>query len=174
MPNTYELITTQTLASSAGSIAVSIPTGFTDIQLRLSLRADRASNAEGPFMYLNTDTNTANYTRLTFYDEDGGVGAEVARGTASSRQFGGIPAASMASNLFGTGVVDLPNYSSSAQKSFNTSLSFQRTGGPTRYIWNNIMSWTGTSAISTVTFGTNNGSNYVAGSSVSVYGIKKA
>ena len=174
MPNTYNLITTQTLGSAAATIAVSIPSGYTDIQLRLSLRADRAALADGPFIYFNADTNTANYNRLTFYDEDGAQGSEVARGTASSRQMGAVPAASSPANQFGNGIIDLINYTSSAVKSFNTYLSYQRTGGPTRYIWSNYMNWTGTSVISTVTLGTNNSSNYIAGSSISVYGIKKA
>ena len=174
MPITYDLITTQTLASSASIIAVSIPTGYTDMQLRLSLRSDRAAYADGPFIYFNADTNTANYNRLLFYDEDGALGSEVARGTSSSRQFGAMPAATSASGFFATGVIDLINYSSSAVKSFNTFLSFQRTGGPTRYIWNQYNNWTGTSAINTVTIGSNNSANIFTGSSISVYGIKKA
>ena len=175
MPNTYDLITTQTLGSNSALITVSLPTsGYTDIQIRVSLRATRAGQAvDAPLIYFNGDSSTANYNRLTFYDENGGTGSEISKGTGTSQQLGAIPAATTNAALFSNGVFDLVNYLSSARKSFMTYTAMQITGGPTRYIWSNFMDYTSTSAISSFTFGTYN-SSYVSGSSVSVYGIKKA
>jgi len=175
MPNTYELITTQATSSLVSTITVSIPTGFTDIQIRTSFRSTRAGLIDGVGIYFNSDSNTANYNRLTFYNEDGGLGSEIARATSSSQQMGAVLAGSIpVTTQFSNGIVDLINVSSSARKSFNTYQSGQRTGGATRNIWSNYMNWTGTAAISTVTFQVATGPNFAIGSSVSVYGIKKA
>ena len=173
MPNTYDLITTQTLGSSSATISVFIPTGYTDIQLRISLRSTRAADVDNLYMYFNSDNNTANYNRLLFYDESGTLGSEISQGTSSSQQIGAIPAANLVGSLFNVGLIDLINYASSARKSYNTFTSMQRTGGPARYIWNQYNNWTGTATISTVVFLASFGS-IAAGSSVSVYGIKKA
>lgn len=174
MPNTYDLITTQTLASTASTISVTIPTGYTDMQLRVSMRSTLVGTADNLFMYFNSDTNTANYNRLLFYDEGGAVGSEISKGTSTSQQLGGIPAANLTSGLFSNGVIDLINYASSARKSYNTYTATQITGGPSRYIWNQYNNWTGTATISTVVFKPNTGNTFAIGSSVSVYGIKKA
>lgn len=174
MPNTYDLITTQTLSTATTTLSVSMPTGYTDVQIRLSLRSTRATTNDSLLMYFNSDNNTANYNRLLFYDEDGAVGSEISQGTSSSFQIGAFPGTSMASLLFTTGVVDLINYGSSARKSYNSFNAWQRTGGPTRYIWNQYGNWTGTAAITTVNFTSANAAQVAAGSSVSVYGIKKA
>lgn len=174
MPNTYDLITTQTLGTAAATIAISIPSSYTDIQIRTSLRSSRTALIDGVFIYFNADSNTANYNRLTFYDEDGALGSEVGRGNGTSQQWGGVMAASIPSGIFSNGVIDLINYTSNAVKSFNTYQSGQRTGGATRNIWSNYMNWTGTATITTVTLIFPSSSNFIAGSSVSVYGIKKA
>jgi hypothetical protein len=175
MPNTYDLITTQTLGSTSALITVSLPTSsYTDIQLRVSLRSNRAGQAaDGGLIYFNGDSNTANYNRLTFYDEGGATGSEISKGTSTSQQLGTIPAATTNSALFNNGVIDLVNYLSSSRKAFMTYTAFQITGGATRYIWSNFMDYTSTSTITSATFGLFN-SSFVAGSSVSVYGIKKA
>ena len=175
MPNTYDLISTQTLVSSTSTFTVNLPTGYTDVQLRMSLRSNRSGQtADSILFYVNGDTAGANYNRIEFYDESGTLGSELIFGGSMGAQFGGIPAVNANAMLFANSIVDLPQYTSTNRKVITLYNSFQITGGPTRYIWHTNLNWTGTAPLTTVSIVSGSASSLVAGSSISIYGIKKA
>jgi hypothetical protein len=173
MPNTYDLISTTVLTSAASIIRGTLPSTYTDIQIRASLRSVRATNIDGFEIYFNTDSAN-NYGRIALYNEDGANSQETQRiGSSTGKQIGGLPAANLASSLFNQATVDLLNYSSNAKKIFYSYHSTQRTGGSTRNIWRTAGVWDNTSPITQFTFVGFNG-NLEAGSAISIYGIKKA
>jgi hypothetical protein len=173
MPITYELISTTTLSSAVVTFTVSLPSTYTDIQIKASLRSDRASFASGIFHALNTDTDSARYSRVVMYDEDSAIGTEVIKGGGTSSQMGAVIAASCPANTFSATTVDLLDYQSSLSKTYLNFTTSQRQGGPTRYIWRSAHNYNQTAPISQFSFTDTNGS-FVAGSSISIYGIKKA
>jgi hypothetical protein len=175
MPVTYDLISSTTLGSASNTITLELPSTYTDIQIKASLRSDRAANGSNAYFYLNNDTSSGNYSRAIMYDEDGALGTEVVLfgvgGTA--RQFAAVMAASTPANTFSSVTVDLINYQSSIAKTFSIWCSGQRQGGATRIIWRNTHGYNQTTPVTQFSFVDVNG-NFIAGSTVSIYGIKKA
>jgi hypothetical protein len=107
------------------------------------------------------------------YDEDGAIGTEIIIASTAARQIGACLAASCPANTFTPVTFDLINYQSSLPK---TSLSFvtaQRQGGPTRFIWRSTLSYNQSTPVSQFSF-TDTLGNFIVGSSISIYGIKKA
>jgi len=174
MPNTYDLISTNVLTSSATVITGTLPSAYTDIQIRASLKSARtASGIDGVEIYFNNDT-TATGGRICLYNEDGANSKEIqAIGSSTGKQIGGVPTALLANELFSQTTVDLLNYLSNAKKIFYSYHSVQRTGGATRNIWRTAGVWDSTAPITSFTL-RNFNNNFVAGSAVSIYGIKKA
>lgn len=173
MPSTYDLIGTTTLSSAVSTFTVSFPSTYTDIQIKASLRSNRAQLQSGSLITLNSDTDTSRYLRASMYDEDGGIGTELSFGGGSSQQFVAVMASLTPANTFTAVTVDLVNYQSAQRKTYSSFASGQRQGGPTRYIWRNSHGYNQTTAISQLSF-IDGSSTFVIGSSISIYGIKKA
>jgi hypothetical protein len=171
MPNTFDLITTQTLASTTQTINITLPTNYTDIQISLSLRSDRGSGTagDGLEMYFNNDTTSSNYNRKEIFDETSTIGGEY---NLASLQIGVLPAAASTANLYNNGYVYLPQYAGSGTKIYDSSNGFSIVGGPARFLWKSSGYWNSTNPITTVSFRPANGS-LVSGSKVTIYGIKK-
>jgi hypothetical protein len=174
MPSTYDLIGTTTLSTAVSTFTVTLPSTYTDIQIKASLRSSGPNFISGSFLTLNTDTDTARYSRATMYDEDGAIGAEMGFGNGTSQQFGAVLASSTPANTFTAVTVDLINYQSNTTKTYLTFSTGQRQGGPTRNIWRNTHGYNQTTPISQLSFIDTSGGAFIIGSSISIYGIKKA
>lgn len=71
MANTYTLISSNTLTSSAASVTFSsIPATYTDLVLRISSRTDAAGATATVAAQFNGDTTSANYSE-TNLNSDG-------------------------------------------------------------------------------------------------------
>jgi hypothetical protein len=164
-----KLIQTQTLTSAQPSITLSsIPDTFTDLVAVVSFRADVASNEAR--LRINSDTGS-NYTERRLGGSGSGSGASSTLTTTYFRAFASNPS-DYTSNTFSNGQFYIPNYAGSAQKSI--SLDSVTENNSTEAL-QNIASglWTGTAAITTLLFYPSSG-NFVAGSTVSLYGISAA
>jgi len=174
MANTFDLITTQTLNTSASAINITMPSGYTDVQIDFSIRSDRSSQtADGINIFFNGDTTGSNYRRATIYDENGTIGGET---NFNGPQIGVAPAANANANVFNGGTIYIPSYSVSGSRKIHRTFNSWINGGGTapRYMWQSYMNWSGTDPITTVRLTSANGANYVQYSSVTIYGIKKA
>jgi hypothetical protein len=128
--------------------------------------------ADGMQIYFNGDTTGSNYRRTTLYDEGGSIGGE---DNYNGPQFGVAPAANASTNSWNGGTIYIPGYSGSGRKVMHTSNQFMSGGGVAdRYMWDCYMNWSGTNPITTVRIQSANSANYAVGSSITVYGIKKA
>ena len=83
MANTYTLISSNTLTSSAASVTFSsIPATYTDLVLRISARSDRVSTTDRLRLTFNSDTAT-NYSNITLV----GDGAAASSQNASNATY---------------------------------------------------------------------------------------
>lgn len=174
MPNTYDLISSTTLTNAVSAFTVSIPSNYTDIQIRASLRSTRSGYAIGN-LHLNINgVTSSSYGRITIYDEGGAIGGERQPvGNSSSAQIGGIAAQNLSSSYFTNVLVNLQNYANSLKKTMDTVTSIQAQGASTRYIWRNAMVFDSTNVISNISF-VDTTATVDIGSTISIYGIKKA
>jgi hypothetical protein len=168
----YELIATEILTASQTSVVFSslgdYASTYKHLQIRATARTNRGSLTDGISVRLNADTAN-NYARHGLY----GDGSSVASyGLANQSFMPGIDtsANSSAANIFGAGVIDLLDpYSTTKNKTVralagNPSTGFSVSLGSGH--------WRNTASVTSITLFPQLGTNIVAGSRFSLYGIK--
>ena len=173
MANTYTLIASNTLSSSAASVTFSaIPNTYTDLVLKVSARTD----AGGVNDYLNIRPNSDSTTIYSFTRLRGdGVSATSARGSGEIKiSVDAMATSGGTTNTFGSIEVYFPNYTTTANKpiaSFGASEQ-NAASGPQIGVYANL--FRNTSAISSLFLYRENGSNFLSDSSFFLYGIKNS
>lgn len=172
MANTYTLISSNTLSSSAASVTFSsIPATYTDLKLVALARTAWGTDTNDQFrMQLNGDTG-ANYT----YSQITGTGSVVDPGYATTTFIINpqTNTSAMTTSIFASHEVYIPNYSGSTNKTLSSDNVSEQ---------NNTLSyaslyagfWSNTAAINSMTLFTFRGSGFVSGSSFYLYGIKNS
>lgn len=171
MPLTYNAIASTTVgAGGAANITFSsIPSTYTDLILKLSLRGSYSVVAYSMSMRFNSDTGN-NYTLRSLYGDGSAAGSEVSSGISYLPVL--INGNSATSSTFGNAEVYIPNYGGSTQKSISAD-AVSESNATTTYAYLHAGIWTGTSAITSITL--NALSSYVFNqySTATLYGISK-
>jgi len=173
MANTYTLISSNTLSSSAASVTFSaIPSTYTDLVLWASHRVDVGVrvNDQLTLRFESSGANTNHsHTQLS------GNGASAASSRVSSNYAitidEGTVGPGATSNTFATSQFYIPSYTSSANKPVSIDNATE-TNATTAWRIGSAGLWRNASAISTIIIA-NNG-NFVAGSSFYLYGINNS
>jgi hypothetical protein len=172
MANTYTLISSNVLGSSAASVTFSaIPATYTDLVIRFSARTDASALTDVIRLQLNNDTST-NYSYIFVYGNSGGAGSSLTS-SATSTLISYGSAATGTANTFSSTEIYIPNYTSSANKpisAFNVQETNDAAASPSA--WASL--WRNSAAITSVKLYPNTGPNFVSGSSFYLYGIKNS
>jgi len=165
------LISSQTLGSSATSISfTSIPQTYTDLFLMMSLRGDLNNPQIGHFLRFNGDsTSTYSDRQLSGNGSTTSSGSNGAGGTAIYT--GQAPALTQTANTFGNTSIYIPNYTSSAVKAVSVD-NVRENDSAASIAFIIAGKWTGTSAITSLSI-VCEANNWIAGSSISLYGVTK-
>jgi hypothetical protein len=144
----------------------SIPQTFTDLVLLFSGRSARSAGFEEYRLYFNG----ANSNLSTRYLE--GDGSSAASGTTSNGYIGIGNSSTSTSNTFGNVSIYIPNYAGSTTKSYSVD-STSEANATTAY--SDIVAglWNQTAAITSITLTNGTGSNWLAGTSATLYGVLK-
>jgi hypothetical protein len=179
--NTYVALATQTLSSAASTVTFSsIPSGYTDLVLQCSLRADTSTynNMNYPLLRFNGDSTSGLYSVTNLYARNTG-GGDTANSSRSSSQneinSGGIATSAMTSGIFSTYQIQLQNYASTSV--FKTVLARIGTGGnltASDGTWASVGLWRNTNAITSLSLTATSSGSFQIGSTFSLYGIKAA
>jgi hypothetical protein len=173
MANTYTLISSNTLTSSAASVTFSsIPATYTDLVVKISVRATDAS--DWMIVKLNNITTT---TYSETWLRGTGSAASSSR-QASTNYFGGngndllINLSGSTANTFTNGEIYIPNYTASTNKplSFFMAAENNATAADMTAL---AGLWSNTATISQIEFDTA-GTSFTSGSSFFLYGIKNS
>jgi hypothetical protein len=172
MPSTYTLIKGETLASSAASYTfTAIPSIYTDIVVRASMRADSAARLEDP---PQLSFNTGSISRTSFRSQySSGVVQSFFSTAASPQGIGFVDAADSTANTFGSVEIYIPNYSSTSLTKPFSSIAMAENNAAQSHGWVQASYLNTTSAISSITIAAAFG-NWVIGSSFYLYGIKNS
>ena len=174
MANTYSLIASNTLSSSAASVTFSaIPNTYTDLVLRVSAR-DNAGTIENNLL-VTVNSITSGYSRTILRGWGGSPAVESIRNTslANYNFASGVNATGTTSNTFSSVEIYIPNYAGSANKvasGFQVVESNQGTGVPITVMAGLLSN---TAAITDLGIRSNAG-DLVSGSSFFLYGIKNS
>lgn len=183
-PSSYYSIATATVTSGGtGSITFSsIPQTFKHLQVRISTRAIAAGDyTYGTFRVGNTSVDTGyNY----WYHGLSGIGTTAtpigaASGSNNYANYAlSMPGDAMSSNLFGTAVLDIYDYTSTgAFKTMKSIFGYSNNDGGSSDTMKgragiNTSIWRNTSAIDTLNFADSGGYNFAQYTTISLYGIK--
>ena len=171
MPNTYNLIASTTVGSGGISDITfsSIPSIYTDLILKLSIRGDNTSLNDLSLQY-NSDT-ASNYS----YIELGSTGASTFSGSGSGVKNNTVlTGSSSTSDTFVNHDIYITNYAGSSQKPISVDAVTENNSSSTN-TQNRLQAWkwSGTAAINSIKlFST--GFNFVQYSSAYLYGIKNS
>jgi hypothetical protein len=165
MAFTYEPISTQTLGSAQASVTFgSIPATYTD--LVLVYEAGNSGNVyDGTFVRFNSDTGS-NYSWT--YILGNGSSAISGRESSVTRTGAGASGASR-----GMSILNIMNYSNTT--TYKTILNRRSVVDASGYtVGAEVGLWRSTATISTVLLFVQSGTNFDAGSTFTLYGIKAA
>jgi hypothetical protein len=166
MTATYERIATQTLSSTASSISfTSIPQTYTDLIMIAELRSSDSRNGGQSVNFRFNGDSSSNYSKTGMYSV-GSSRASFRQTSASVIELSCVMNGS-ASGLFSQNIVNIMNYSNTSI--FKTVPFRVNTEGYTSV---EIGLYRSTSAITSITITEPSALNWVAGSSVTIYGIK--
>ena len=168
---TYIKIASATVGSTATNSILfsSIPSTYTDLLIKYSLRTNAAEVRSVPAVYFNGDGTSGNYTYRRLY-----AIPTVATGSDAGNPafIGYVSGGNATASTFGNGEIYIPNYRSSNAKSFGND-GVAETNASDGGLSFTANQWTGTAAITQVNITSPVGS-FVQYSTVTIYGISNA
>jgi hypothetical protein len=164
--STYTPIATTTLGSAAATVTLSsIPSTYTDLVLIISTRFAGGGGASAIQAQFNSDSGS-NYSQ-TVLNGNGSTASSFRSSSVTSAAFG---LATDTANEFATSIIQLQNYSNTTTN--KTSLA--RTNIASDRVRAIVNLWRNTQAIDSIFLQNNGATNFVAGSTFTLYGIAAA
>ena len=164
MPATYEPIATTTLGSSASTITFSsIPGTYTDLRLVIVAKGTAASDVN---MKFNSSSTACSWTQLA------GDGSSASSGritTGVGRAYITLNFNVLSTSQFYFYTADIFSYAGSTNKTCLTT--FQEDNNGSGYVGRKVGLWQVTSAITQIDL---NGTDFAAGTTATLFGIKAA
>jgi hypothetical protein len=173
MANTYTLISSNTLSSSAASVTFSsIPSTYTDLVLKVSARNTEAVTINQLNVAFDSNSGNTAHSR-TQLSGDGSA-------AASSRQSNNsiitvvdvINSANSTANTFSSYDIYIPSYTASQNKPVSLDTTTEQNATLSYRIITAGL-WRNTSAVSTIIL-SGGGGSFASGSSFYLYGIKNS
>ena len=171
---TYTQIGTAVTVGSGGAAAIdftSIPSTYTDLILKLSLRSNRASQSDDTAV-ISLNGSTTGFTLIQLQG-DGSSTSSATSGSGSTRAIGAISATNATANVFANTEIYMPNYALSTNKSFSVDFA-QENNQTATYVGFVSNLWSNTSAITSITITSVFSANFVEHSTAYLYGVSNA
>jgi hypothetical protein len=173
MPENYVLLERTELNASAASVTfANIPqTGYTDLKLVMSARSDQTGSVgQDVYVRFNGDSG-ANYSFRRLYGNGSAAYSDAVSSSSTAGRIGRCTSNDATASTFGNTEFYIPNYTSSNQKSISGD-AVDETNATGTIDQMTATIWTGTASISSMQlFPFSGGTNFIAGSTFSLYGI---
>ena len=171
MPGSYESIQTLTGNGSASQLTFSgIPSTYSHLQFRLTVRGTRSYATEQLYIRLNGDSGS-NYRYHYLYGESSSV-TPGASGADTVFLINEFPAANETANIYSSSIVDILDYNSPNKYTTMRSLSAYDNNGNPSYqgkTWFGSGLWLNTAAVTSITVLSNG--PFTSDSSIALYGV---
>ena len=172
MPSSRRLISSQVLGTSAASVTFSsIPSGYTDLVLRASIRTT-AATAFPSDVWITFNSISSGYSKTTLDALGSTPDSSRQSNTSRINLFYGAVSASMTANTFSNMEIYIPSYSVAQNKPLSAIYATPQNSTSNVADSVNAGLLSNTAAISSVTLEFS--SNFVAGSSFYLYGLLPA
>jgi hypothetical protein len=165
-------IQTVELTSAQASISFnSIPQDFTDLYFLFSTR-ENATGYTGSYIVGSFNSTTTGYSIRLIEGSGSSVGSGPFTSGTDARIMGVSLGSAPTANTFSSCSLHIPNYTSSSNKSYSSdSVMENNATSSTQELLNGL--WSNTSPITSATFTAYFGNNWAAGTSISLYGVKR-
>ena len=171
MANTYVLIASNTLSTTASSVTFSsIPSTYTDLVLKVSARTDRANASDTIIAKFNS--TTSGYSRTQIFVSGGTVGSSQTS-SAANIIIGYVNGNSSTSNTFNNLELYIPSYTLSQNKPMG-AIAMNEDNATNANQNTTAILWANTAAVTTIELTPETGPNFLSGSSFFLYGIKNS
>lgn len=172
MPNTYTLISSNVLTTTAASVTFSaIPATFTDLVVRGSTRVSASTPVSVQFRY-NGSSGGTDYSFTNLRGNGSAASSDIVSGNDSGAGAYANTVSTMTADTFSSWEFYIPSYLTSAKKP-SSFISAQETNATAANINAAANLWQGTAAITSIAFALF-ANNFVSGSSFYLYGIKNS
>lgn len=170
----FELIADTTLGSDTANFDfTSIPSTYKHLKLIYSLRTDRAAASDRVKVIINNDTGSNKYESILYFWFDPNTWGTIDNGSTTYAACTFVCANTALANSFGGGFIEFPDYANTTNlKLFQTRGGQMQSTAIQPEIYDGMAVWRDTSAISRITVAPIFGSNFKAGSRITLYGIK--
>ena len=171
MAFTYSKLAEVTVgAGGAASFSfTSIPSNYTDLCLKMSLRSERADYGDTVAMTFNGSTSGYSYRRIYGY----GTGAGSDSGSGAYSVAGRIDADLNTASTFANVEIYIPNYAGSTQKSISIDSVYENNAAANAYAQAIAGLWANTTAITSIKFELDpTFLEYAQYSTATLYGVK--
>jgi hypothetical protein len=171
MATTFTKIASVTVGSGGAATIdfTSIPSTYTDLVIKASVRDSSALTTPALKIVFNSDTGS-NYPYRLLYG-DGSAAASLS-GTLAFGYSGAVTTTTQTSNTFTSSEIYIPNYRSSSYKSSSVD-SVQENNGTAALAGLVANLWNNTNAITSITL-SSAGGNFVQYSTATLYGVSKS
>jgi hypothetical protein len=174
MANTFELIQATTLGSAQSNIEfTSIPSTFTDLCIKYSLRTSSAGSRDDIKITINSDTGS-NYSARRVYGIDEITGSQSSSGAPSALNIGSVDGNGATSDTFANIEFYIPNYAGSNNKSISFDWVTENNSTESFVLGLSAILWSSSSAITSFKIESKAGNNFVEYSTAYLYGVKNA
>jgi hypothetical protein len=176
MPSTYSLIKGETLASSAASYTfTAIPSTFTDLVLRCSVRTTASGGNDLLQINFNGDSpSSGNKYSQTFLNTPSGSANSDRNSNQPIWYSVKIPANSSTSNTFSSTEMYVPSYTVSQNKPMSIFDVWEQNSTLDADISAHATLWRDTTAVSSIALSPYLTGSFAIGSSFYLYGISKS
>lgn len=171
----FVLISSQTLGSPAATVTFSGISGFKHLKMEVQARCSDSLTNDNIYMQFNGETAAVYNTQIMFVS--GSTGASGFQETSMSHGLiASVPCASALANTAGSSEITIPNSSGTifSKLSIGTGGAIQSSGVTGLAAGYFIMSWNSVNSINAITqivLGMDGGSNFVANSVFTLYGM---
>lgn len=172
MANTYTLISSNTLSASAASVTFSsIPSTYTDLVLKCSVRTTQAA-VKSNIKYTFNGVSGTSYSSTSLNGDGATATSTAAVNDSNNLANFGAAGSTATTNTFGNTEIYIPSYLASQKKPSN-AMAASETNATSAFMSANANLFNDTTAISSITF-TPSGGSFDTGSSFYLYGIKNS
>ena len=170
--NSYDALGVVTVgAGGVSSVSFTgIPSTYQHLQIRFLSRDNRSATANSIAIQFNSDSGS-NYSLHQLEGDGSTAAAYASTSTTNARWLALSTSASVASNIFAAGVIDILDYANTNKYKTGRSLVGYDTNGGGAVNFNSGL-WMSTSAISTITLTPTVTASFVQYSSFALYGVK--
>ena len=167
----FESIASTLLGTTTSVVTFSsIPSTYKHLQIRITARSNVSANSQELSFTYNGDTS-GNYGRHILWGDGSSVNVDGRNGSDPANYLPWVMGNNATANIFGAMIVDILDYRNTSKTRTIAGISSADRNGA-GFVALTSGHYNGTEAVSSINIVSQGGNNYIAGTSIALYGIR--